>query len=64
MLCAAYKVLTNVIRRRLEPSVENILGEYQSGFRAGRSTTDQLFTVKTDPGKVFGIQYKCIPNIC
>jgi sorting nexin-29 len=39
-------VLTNVICHRLEPYAENILGEYQGGFRAGRSTTDQLFTVK------------------
>jgi sorting nexin-29 len=46
LLCAAYKVLTNIIRRRLEPNAENILGKYQGGFRAGRSITDQLFTVK------------------
>jgi hypothetical protein len=39
-------VLTNIIRRRLEPYVEKILGEYQGSFRAGRSTTDQLFTVR------------------
>jgi sorting nexin-29 len=39
-------VLTNITRRRLEPYVENILGEYKGDFRAGRSTTDQLFTVK------------------
>jgi hypothetical protein len=39
-------VLTNIIRRRLEPNAENILGKYQGGFRAGRSTTDQLYTVK------------------
>jgi hypothetical protein len=44
--CAAYKVLTNIICRRLEQYVENILGEYEGGFRAVRSTTDQLFTVK------------------
>jgi sorting nexin-29 len=46
LLCAAYKVLINIIRHRLEPYVQNILGEYQGGFRAERSTTDQLFTVK------------------
>jgi sorting nexin-29 len=45
LLCAAYKVLTNITRRRLEQYVENILGKYQGGFRAGSSITDQLFTV-------------------
>jgi hypothetical protein len=36
-------VLTNIIRHRLELYVENTLGEYQGSFRAGRSTTDQLY---------------------
>jgi hypothetical protein len=46
LLCTVYKVFTNIIRRTLEPYVERIVGEYQDGFRAGRSITDQLFTVK------------------
>jgi sorting nexin-29 len=46
LLCTVFKVFTNIIRRRLEPYMERIVGEYQGGFRAGRSTTDQLFTVK------------------
>jgi len=27
--------------------MNNIIGEYDAGFRAGKSTTDQIFTVKT-----------------
>jgi sorting nexin-29 len=30
----------------LQPYIENILGECQAGFRSGRSTTNQLFTIK------------------
>jgi sorting nexin-29 len=30
----------------LETYSENMIGEYQAGFRRGRSVTDQLFTVK------------------
>jgi sorting nexin-29 len=40
LLRTVYKVFTNIIRRRLEPYMERIVGEYQGGFRAGRSTTD------------------------
>jgi sorting nexin-29 len=39
-------VLTNIIRLKLEPYTENVIGEYQTSFRIGRSTIDQLFTVK------------------
>jgi hypothetical protein len=46
LLCAAYKVPTNIIRLKLEPYTENIIGECQAGFRTGRSTIDQLFTGK------------------
>jgi len=40
------KVLTNIIYLRLEPNTENIIGKKQSSFRRGRSTIQQLFTVK------------------
>ena len=43
LLC---EVLTDTIYFRLEPNTENIIGEYQAGFRKGRSTIQQLFTVK------------------
>jgi hypothetical protein len=49
LLCTVYKVFTNIIRRILEPYMERIVGEYQGGFKAGRSTTDQLFTAKKNP---------------
>ena len=46
LLNAAYKVLANVISIRLSPYAENIIGNYQAGFRANRSTIDQIFTLR------------------
>ena len=46
LLCTAYKVLSNILLQRLSPLVEDILGEYQCGFRKNRSTIDQIFTLR------------------
>ena len=34
---APYKILANIILRKIKPYVENIIGDYQNGFRDGRS---------------------------
>jgi hypothetical protein len=46
LLCTGYKILTTVSNNRLKKYTEHITGEYQAGFRSGKSTTDQTFTVK------------------
>jgi sorting nexin-29 len=46
LLCIPYKFFTSILYDRLEPLAERIIGEYQAGFRKGRSTTDQIFPVK------------------
>ncbi|XP_062716068.1 uncharacterized protein LOC134291831 [Aedes albopictus] len=46
VLNAAYKVLSQIIFRRLSPKVNEFVGSYQAGFIDGRSTTDQIFTVR------------------
>jgi sorting nexin-29 len=46
LLCTGYKILTTVINNKLKKYTEHIIGEYQAGFRSGKSTTDQIFTVK------------------
>lgn len=46
LLSVVYKTLTTVIRNRLDPHVEAIVGEYQCGFRRNRSTSDQIFSIR------------------
>lgn len=45
LLNTAYKILTAIIRKRLEKYTEEILGDYQQGFRPGRSTMDAVHTI-------------------
>src|SRR6218665_213892 len=40
------KVFTKLIQNRMREYVESALGEEQAGFRPGRSTIDQLFTMR------------------
>jgi hypothetical protein len=46
LLNITYKILSNMLFTRLSPYVENVIGDYQSGFQQGRSTVDQIFTVQ------------------
>lgn len=47
LLSCAYKILSNILFRRLTPFAEREIGRYQAGFRRGRSTIDQIFTLRT-----------------
>ena len=40
------KVMLKVILNRLQPQVEEIIAEEQDGFRAGKSTTEQIFNLR------------------
>ena len=40
------QVMLKVILNRLEPQAEEIIAEEQAGFRAGRSTTEQIFNLR------------------
>ena len=40
------KVMLKVILNRLKPQADEIIAEEQAGFRAGRSTTEQIFNLR------------------
>ena len=40
LLNTAYKILFNIVFARILPFVENIVGNYQCGFRKNRLTTN------------------------
>ena len=40
------KVLLKILLNRLKPQAEKIIAEEQAGFRAGRSTTEQIFNLR------------------
>jgi sorting nexin-29 len=58
LLCVAYKIFSNILFDRLSPIVDSIIGDYQCGFRKGRSTVDQIFTLRQTLEKCreFGIE--------
>ena len=41
------KVMLKIILNRLKPQAEKIIAEEPAGFRAGRSTTEQIFNLRT-----------------
>ena len=43
---AAYKILSNIILEKIKPYIEEITGDYQNGFREGRSVIDNIFALK------------------
>ena len=46
LVSLASKIVMLVLHARLTPMVDDTVGEYQSGFRAARSTTDAIITLR------------------
>ena len=46
ILNIGYKIFSSILCERLKPFLANIIGNYQCGFRPGKSTTDQIFTLR------------------
>jgi RNAse (barnase) inhibitor barstar len=46
LLNTCYKIVSNIILNRIKPYTREIIGEYQSGFMPGKSTVDQIHTIK------------------
>ena len=45
LISHASKVMLRIILNRLQPQAEHIISEEQAGFRAGRSTVEQIFNL-------------------
>ena len=43
---AAYKILLKIILEKTKQYIEKFMGEYQNGFRDGRSVIDNIFALK------------------
>jgi len=58
---AAYKILSNIILGKIKPYIEKVMGDYQNGFRDGRSVTDNIFALRIINKKLReyyqGVQY-------
>ncbi|KAJ4427625.1 hypothetical protein ANN_25273 [Periplaneta americana] len=46
LLLTSYKILSNILLRRLTPYVDEIIWDHQCGFRRNRSTIDRIFGIQ------------------
>jgi sorting nexin-29 len=46
LLNTAYKVFSNILFQRLQPYVEELVRNYQRGFKNGKSTSDPLYNMR------------------
>ena len=46
LLNTAYKIFSKILYNRLQPYVKEIIGKYQTGFCRGKSTIDQIYTLR------------------
>ena len=53
LLNVTYKVLLGILYNRLAAYAEEILGDYQRGYRVNRSTTDHIFTIRQTQEKAY-----------
>lgn len=51
LLNSGYKVLSLTIIKRLEIYTDEIVGNYQSGFRKNKSAIDHIFVIRQIMGK-------------
>jgi hypothetical protein len=50
---AAYKILVNIILEEIKQYIEKITGDYQNGFRDGRSVIHNIFVMKIINAKIW-----------
>jgi len=47
----------NIILGKIKPYIENIMGDYQNGFRGGRSVIDNILALKIMNEKMYNIYF-------
>ena len=50
---AAYEILVIIILETMKPYIEKVMGDYQNGFRDGRSVIDNIFVLKIINKKIW-----------
>jgi hypothetical protein len=45
--------LSNIILEKIKPYIEKIMGDYQNGFKNGRSVTDNILALKIINEKIW-----------
>ena len=50
---AAYKILSNIILGKIKPYIEKVMGDYQDGFRDGRSVINTIFALRITNEKLW-----------
>ena len=60
LLSVVYKVFSNILLQKLSTYTQEIIGDYQCGFRKQRSTADQIFVVR----QVMEKCYEYTSDIC
>ncbi|KAL4084268.1 hypothetical protein QTP88_028093 [Uroleucon formosanum] len=60
LLNVSYTILAYCIFDRIKPRTEELLGDYQCGFRQNRSTTDQIFNLR----QIFQKAWEYDNNLC
>jgi len=63
LLCTTYKILANILYVKLVPYAAEVTREYQGGFRRGRSTIDQIYTMRQNTGKMLRMEFGCTSTI-
>ena len=46
LLSTSYNILSNILLGAMIPYANEIIGEYQCGFRRNRSTVDHIFSIR------------------
>jgi hypothetical protein len=63
LLPTTYKILSNILLSRLTPYTEEIIADYQCGFRRNRSTTDHMYCIRQIMVKNGNTMKQCISSL-